>query len=133
MIPFAQRYQPDNVVSLTLFANLPSDLRFFICTGYVDLRKSIDGLVAIVEDEYGLNPFSKSLYCFCGRRADRQKMLFFDGNCFMLMLRRMEEIRFQWPRKDGEMWELSYYHFIKLLNGEKLSASDALGIFPRLG
>ncbi len=132
MIPFAEIHQPDNAVTLSLIANMPSDLQIFLCTGYVDLRKSIDGLSAVIEDDYGLNPFSKSIYCFCGRRADRSKMLFFDGNCFILLLWRMEEIRFQWPRKDGEMWQLTHYHFVKLLKGEKISEADALRIFPRL-
>ena len=132
MIPYAQQHEPDNVVTLTLFLHMPSDLHIFLCTGYVDMRKSIDGLISIVEDDYGLNPFAKSIFCFCGRRADRMKMLFFNGDCFMLMLRRMEEMRFQWPRRDGEMWQLSQFHFINLLKGEKITESNALRIFHRL-
>ena len=112
MIPYAQRNEPDNVVTLSLFANLPTDLHVYICTGYVDLRKSIDGFISITLDDFGLNPFAKTIFCFCGRRSDRAKFLFYDGNCFMMMLRRMENIRFQWPRKrrgNVESGSLSLY------------------------
>ncbi|MBR2781487.1 MAG: IS66 family insertion sequence element accessory protein TnpB [Eubacteriaceae bacterium] len=42
------------------------------------MRKSIDGLFAVVKDTYGLDPYSNSLFLFCGRRADRLKALVHD-------------------------------------------------------
>ncbi|MHC1720141.1 MAG: IS66 family insertion sequence element accessory protein TnpB [Clostridiaceae bacterium] len=38
--------------------------------GYTDMRKSIDGLVAVIQEQFHLDPFSKSLYLFCGKRRD---------------------------------------------------------------
>ncbi|WP_416389194.1 IS66 family insertion sequence element accessory protein TnpB [Mediterraneibacter glycyrrhizinilyticus] len=52
--------------------------RFFLVTGYTDMRKSIDGLMAIVRDIYELDPYSNSLFLFCGRRCDRIKALHFE-------------------------------------------------------
>ena len=50
----------------------------YLVTGFTDMRKSIDGLFAIVKDTYGLDPYSNSLFLFCGRRADRLKALVHD-------------------------------------------------------
>ena len=47
----------------------------YIACGYTDMRKSIDGLAAIVQEEFHLDPFSKSLFLFCGKRSDRIKGL----------------------------------------------------------
>ena len=43
----------------------------YIVCGYTDMRKSIDGLCAIVEDKLHMDPRSRAIFLFCGRRADR--------------------------------------------------------------
>ena len=45
----------------------------YIVTGYTDMRKSIDGLCAIVEDQLHMDPRRSALYLFCGKRCDRFK------------------------------------------------------------
>lgn len=45
----------------------------YIVTGYTDMRKSIDGLCAIVEDQLHMDPRRSALYLFCGKRCDRVK------------------------------------------------------------
>ena len=57
----------------------------YLVTGFTDMRKSIDGLFAIVKDTYGLDPYSNSLFLFCGRRADRLKALVHDKDGFVLL------------------------------------------------
>ena len=47
----------------------------YIACGYTDMRKSIDGLAVIVQEQFHLDPFSKSLFLFCGKRRDRIKWL----------------------------------------------------------
>ena len=67
----------------------------YIVCGYTDMRKSIDGLVAIVKQTYDLDPFGNSL--FCGRRGDRLKTLHWEKDGFIMMYKRLESGRFQWP------------------------------------
>ncbi|OBR94135.1 IS66 Orf2 like protein [Clostridium ragsdalei P11] len=50
--------------------------KVYIATGYTDMRKSIDGLAAIVQQNFELNPFQNSLFLFCGRKRDRMKALY---------------------------------------------------------
>ena len=50
----------------------------YIACAYTDMRKSIDGLAAVVQEQFHLDPFSKSLFLFCGKRCDRMKVLFWD-------------------------------------------------------
>jgi hypothetical protein len=63
----------------------------------VDMRKSINGLVAIVEGEMALDPFSASLFVFCNRARTLVKMVGWEGNGFVLWMKRLEKVRFQWP------------------------------------
>ena len=50
-------------------------VQVYLVTGYTDLRRSIDGLAAIVQAQLKLDPYSKALFLFCGRRCDRIKGL----------------------------------------------------------
>ncbi|MFR1131928.1 MAG: IS66 family insertion sequence element accessory protein TnpB, partial [Enterocloster bolteae] len=49
--------------------------KIYIVCGYTDMRKSIDGLCAIIEDQLKMDPLSSALFLFCGRRRDRIKAL----------------------------------------------------------
>lgn len=71
--------------------------RVFLACGSTDLRKSIDGLAALVHVEFELDPFSSSLFVFCNRQRDKLKMLFWEHNGFWLLYRRLERGTFQWP------------------------------------
>jgi transposase len=90
----------------------------FIKTGYTDLRKGIDGLAAVIQDEYQLNVFDKdTLFLFCGRRNDRIKGLVYDGDGFILLYKRIESGRFQWPRSSEEVKTITPKEFRELLSG----------------
>ncbi|MCR5468125.1 MAG: IS66 family insertion sequence element accessory protein TnpB, partial [Lachnospiraceae bacterium] len=54
------------------------------------MRKSIDGLAAIVQVQFKLNPFERNLYLFCGRRRDRMKALLWEGDGFLLLYKRLD-------------------------------------------
>lgn len=72
--------------------------RVYLACGSTDLRKSIDGLAALVSYSFDLNPLSGSLFVFCNRDRDKLKILFWDHNGFWLYYRRLERGRFRWPK-----------------------------------
>ena len=73
----------------------------YLACGATDLRKSIDGLAAIVKYSFDLDVFSNSLFVFCNHGRDRLKILYWDHNGFWLYYRRLDAGRFRWP-KSGE-------------------------------
>lgn len=75
--------------------------KIYIATGYTDMRKSIDGLAGVVQQNFELNPFQNRLFLFCGRKRDRMKALYWEGDGFVLLYKRLENGHFQWP-KDTE-------------------------------
>lgn len=81
--------------------NVPLVDRVYLACGSTDLRKSIDGLAALVSQAFGLDPFAPCLYVFCNRKRDKLKLLFWDHNGFWLCYRRLEKGRFEWPSDDA--------------------------------
>lgn len=77
--------------------NFPSTLPVYLATGATDIRKSIDGLAALVQASMGLDPFSPALFVFCNRKRDKLKILYFERNGFWLYYRRLEKGVFRWP------------------------------------
>ena len=57
----------------------------YLACGTTDLRKSIDGLALLVQKSFELDPFSDSLFLFCGKRSDRIKALYWEGDGFVLL------------------------------------------------
>jgi hypothetical protein len=57
---------------------------FYVVCGYTDMRKSIDGLAAMIKLNFGMDPFAPSLFLFCGKKRDRLKALFWEGDGFVL-------------------------------------------------
>jgi transposase len=64
----------------------------------IDFRKSINGLVALVEGELCRCAFEPALYLFCNKRRDKLKMLYWDNTGFALWYKRLERDRFKWPK-----------------------------------
>ena len=79
----------------------------YIALGYTDLRRGIDGLAAIVQESFALDPFTNTLFLFCGRRKGRIKGLLWEGNGFLLLYKRLETGSFQWPRTGEEARQLT--------------------------
>ena len=63
--------------------------KIYIVCGYTDMRKSIDGLCAVIEDQLKMDPSSSALFLFCGRRRDRIKALFREPDGFVLIYKRL--------------------------------------------
>jgi len=69
----------------------------FLACGDTDMRKSINGLSAIVQNTFPLNPFDQALFVFCNRQRNRIKILTWEDNGFWLHLKRLERGHFKWP------------------------------------
>ena len=90
----------------------------YIVCGYTDLRRGIDGLAGIVQNELRLNPFdSGELFLFCGRRADRIKGLLWEGDGFLLLYKRLEDGKYKWPRNSQEVLAMSPQQYRWLMEG----------------
>lgn len=106
-------------------------LTAYILSGYTDLRKSIDGLVKIAEQEYGIPTRDDVVLAFCGKRADRIKVIWHDGDGYIMFVKRLEAERFHWPRERGEMWKLMTSSFYQLMCGEEMRAAPLRRIQKR--
>ena len=62
--------------------------KIYIRTGYTDMRKQLDGLIDIIQYSFRLDPYSNSLFLFCGKRADRIKAVHYEGDGFCLFYKR---------------------------------------------
>ncbi len=89
----------------------------YLAVGYTDLRRGIDGLSQLVQNCFNLDPYQNSLFLFCGRRTDRIKALLWEGDGFLLLYKRLETGRFQWPRSDSELRELTPQQYRWLTEG----------------
>ena len=94
----------------------------FIYRQPVDFRKSFRGLVAIVENELGHNPFEGHLYAFTNRRRNKIKCLFWEDNGFVLYYKSLAEEKFKWPKGDEEVLTLNGQQMNWLLDGYDISA-----------
>ena len=70
----------------------------YICREFVDFRKSINGLSAIVAADLSLDLKKSSLFIFTNKRRTHMKMLYFDKSGFAIWFKRLEEAKFPWPK-----------------------------------
>jgi transposase len=100
--------------------------RVYLACGSTDMRKAIDGLAAIVQECFSLDPFSSSLYVFCNRSRNKIKILYWEHNGFWLYYRRLEKGRFKWPEASNSTpLSISYRELRWLLDGLSLEQKQA--------
>jgi transposase len=92
-------------------------LRVMVATKPVDFRKGADGLAALARDVMGCDPFDGAVYVFRAKRADRVKLLFWDGTGVCLFAKRLEEGAFRWPQIDNGVMRLSAAQLSALIEG----------------
>ena len=110
-----------------MLGELSGVAKIYLVTGYTDMRKSIDGLSAIINKTYDLNPYSNSLFLFCGKRCDRIKALHFDKDGFVLYYKRLDTGgRYKWPRNAAEARPLTRQEFRWLMEGLEIDQPDAI-------
>lgn len=92
-------------------------LKVFVATRPVDFRTGMDGLAALAQEQLRLDPFSGAALVFRSKRADRLKILIWDGSGVVLIAKRLSDGRFAWPPiRDGVM-RLSLAQMAALFEG----------------
>jgi len=86
--------------------HLPASVRVYLCLAPTDMRRSFDGLYALVRDHLQLDAFAGHLYMFLNRRRDRVKILYWDRDGFAVWAKRLEAGVFAIPPGEGDATRL---------------------------
>lgn len=95
-------------------------VRVMLATRPVDFRKGMDGLAQLVRESLGADPFSGTVFAFRSKRADRLRLLFFDGTGVVLVAKRLEAGAFSWPKPGDAAIRLSAAEMAALIDGRSL-------------
>ena len=106
---------------------LPSHTRIYLAVGSTDMRKAINGLSILVEDQLDLDPFSGHLFVFCNRRRNMIKILYWDRNGFCLWQKRLEKHFFKWPESPDQVVQIDVRQLGWLLEGLDFTRVNAHG------
>ena len=87
------------------------------------MRKSFDGLAALVQQQFQLDLFASSAFLFCGRRRDRMKVLLWEDDGFLLLYKRLEDGKFSWPHNEQD---ITREQFIWLTQGLSIDQPKAI-------
>ena len=107
----------------TSVIHLPSSVRVYVCLSACDMRKSFDGLSALVRDALELDALAGHLYVFANRRRDRVKILYWDRDGFAVWSKRLEEGTYAIPFDEDGVTnrEITAHELAALLSGIDLS------------
>lgn len=103
--------------------HLPASVRVYLCISPCDMRRSFDGLHALVTDRLQLDAFAGHLFVFANRRKDRVKILYWDRDGFAVWAKRLEEGTYAMPFEDSgeQRREITAQELGALLSGIDLS------------
>ena len=103
--------------------HLPASVRVYLCASACDMRKSFDGLHALVAQAMELDAFAGHLFVFANRRRDRIKILYWDRDGFAVWAKRLEEGTYAMPFGESEQKrrEITAAELGALLSGIDLS------------
>ena len=94
-----------------------TELQVLVATKPVDFRKQADTLSAFVQEALAADPYSGSVYVFRAKRADRVKLIVWDGTGLCLFAKRLEQGTFRWPRIEDGAMRLSPSQLAALIEG----------------
>lgn len=105
--------------------HLPASVRVYLCLTACDMRRSFDGLHALVRDRLELDAFAGHLFVFANRRRDRVKILYWDRDGFAVWAKRLEEGTYALPSGDGpgQRQEITAQELGALLSGIDLTTA----------
>ena len=105
-----------------------SATRILVATKPVDFRRGAVGLAAVVAEHLGADPFSGAIYVFRSKRADRIKLIAWDGTGLCLFAKCLDSSRFRWPRIEDGVMRLTAAQLAALIEG----LDDSIVIVPAL-
>ena len=105
--------------------NLSTNTQIYLCTVPTDMRRSFDGLSALVTSVINKDLLSGHLFLFLNRRHDRMKLMYWDRDGLAIWYKRLEAGTFETPRAtaDQSCLELDATQFALLLNGVSLASA----------
>lgn len=101
---------------------LGADLEVYLYREPIDFRAGINSLAVLVQETMALDPFAPAVFAFCNRRRDRVKLLFFDRSGFVMVLKKLTEDKFRWPRRETVVVTLSTEQLHWILDGIDIDA-----------
>lgn len=93
------------------------NVKIYIKPGPTDMRKQINGLSRIIQDDLPYDLFSGALFLFCSKNRTRLKIIYWDKTGFCLWMKRLEEAKFPWPVSETEAGEITRGQLRMLLAG----------------
>jgi transposase len=106
---------------------VPAGVRVMVATRPIDFRKGADGLAALIRETLGQDPFSGAIFIFRSKRADRLKIVTWDGSGLVLVWKRLEQAAFRWPPISDGVMRLTSAQMAALFDGmdwSRLHARD---------
>ncbi len=116
--------------------HLPASVRVYLCASACDMRKSFDGLHALVSQSMELDAFAGHLFVFANRRRDRIKILYWDRDGFAVWAKRLEEGTYAMPFGESaeKRREITVAELGSLLSGIDLSRAKRRKRYcPKIG
>ena len=108
---------------------IPTGVKVFVASHPVDFRKGPDSLLSLVRDA-GSDPFNGSLYVFRAKRADRVKIVWWDGSGVCLYSKRLEKAQFCWPRIGHNRVQLNHAQLMALVDGMDWKRVRSVAVKP---
>lgn len=109
----------------------PAGVLIWLVAGVTDLRKGLDSLAALVQNQLSGNPFSGDVYIFRGRRGDKVKLLWYSGDGVCLFYKRLSDGKFIWPQVQNGTVPLSPAQLAMLLEGIEWRRPKRTGKAPQ--
>jgi transposase len=97
--------------------SIPAGVRVLVATRPVDFRRGAHGLAALAAEVLGEDPFSGAVLVFRAKRADRVKLLLWDGSGLVLLWKQLQQGGFRWPPVMDGVMTLSPVEFAALFDG----------------
>jgi transposase len=96
---------------------VPAGVKVLVATKPVDFRRGADSLAALAREQLQHNPFSGTILIFRSKRADRLKILAWDGSGLILLWKRLEHGAFKWPPVSDGVMRLTAAQLAVLVDG----------------